>query len=160
MNWKTTLAAVAPTIATALGGPFAGAAVNAIGKALTGKEGNFDETIVSDLVLGANPDALVALKKADQDFAVKMKELDVRNTESARKMAALVGILPHILLSSIYTVGYFWMLYMFLKGEINLPADLADSFKLLLGVMTAAQAQIMNFWFGSSSGSKEKTGKL
>jgi len=27
----------------------------------------------------------------------------------------------------------------------------------LLGVLSTAQIQIMNFWFGSSSGSKQKT---
>jgi hypothetical protein len=35
-----------------------------------------------------------------------------------------------------------------------------SEFNMVLGVLTAGQVQIMNFWFGSSSGSKDKTSKL
>jgi hypothetical protein len=47
-----------------------------------------------------------------------------------------------------------------LSGQVIIPPDIKDMVMTLLGIMTAAQAQIMNFWFGSSSGSKEKTSKL
>jgi hypothetical protein len=55
-NWKQTLMAVAPTLATALGGPLAGAAVGVIGKALLGDD--FDGDIES-AVSGATPEQLI-----------------------------------------------------------------------------------------------------
>jgi hypothetical protein len=159
-NWKQTLAAVAPTLAAALGGPLAGAAVNVIGKALLGEDRAFDEDMVSQAVLGANPDQLLALKNADNDFNVQMKKLDVENTKSARKFAVDTSIMPQVFLSIVYTVGYFLLVYALMSGEITIEPSIMPMVTTLLGVMTAAQAQIMNFWFGSSSGSKEKTSKL
>jgi len=159
-NWKQTLAAVAPTLAAAIGGPLAGAAVNVIGQALIGREGAFDEAMISQAVLGATPDQLLALKAADGNFSVQMKKLDIQDRQSARKLAIDTGILPQITLSSIYTVGYFWLMFMLINGDVSIPEDISGMVMALIGVMTAAQAQIMNFWFGSSSGSKEKTKRM
>jgi hypothetical protein len=159
-NWKQTLAAVAPTLAAAIGGPLAGAAVNVIGQALLGREGAYDEDMISQAVLGATPDQLLALKSADGDFRVQMKKLDIQDRDSARKLAIDTGILPQITLSSIYTVGYFWLMFMLMSGDVKIPVDIQGLVTTLIGIMTAAQAQIMNFWFGSSSGSKEKTKRM
>jgi hypothetical protein len=54
-------------------------------------------------------------------------------------------------------VGYFWLLAELLSGHIQVAEDVRGLVNTLLGVMTAAQIQIMNFWFGSSAGSKAKT---
>lgn len=159
-NWKATLAAVAPTLAMALGGPLAGAAVQVIGSALLGEGRTFDEDMISQAVMGANPDQLVALKNADNDFEVKIKELNIQDRNSARKLAVDTSIIPQVLLSIIYTVGYFMLMFELIGGGITVSDEMAAPFNILLGIMTAAQAQIMNFWFGSSSGSKEKTRKL
>jgi hypothetical protein len=43
-----------------------------------------------------------------------------------------------------------------MSGDVEIAANLQSEFNIVLGVMTAAQAQIMQFWFGSSSGSKAK----
>ena len=159
-DWKKTLAAVAPTLATALGGPLAGAATQAIGAALLGKDRVFDEDMISQAITGANPNQLVDLKKADNDFKLKTKELNIDDRKSARKLAVDTSILPQVLLSTIYTVGYFMLMFELISGGITIAPEMAAPFNILLGIMTAAQAQIMNFWFGSSSGSKEKTSKL
>ena len=70
------IGSVAPTIATALGGPVAGMAVKAISGALFGHDSATEEEIRTVL---ANPtgDQLAALKKIDADFAVQMKALDI-----------------------------------------------------------------------------------
>ena len=160
-DWKTIVSTVAPTMAAALGGPFAGVAMNAICSALLGKEvTNADESILADAVLTANPTTLVKLKKADQEFKLKMHQLDVDDRKSARDLATTVGMMPQVMLSVIYTIGYFYLIYGLGSGTINIPENVEQQFTILLGIMTAAQAQIMNFWFGSSSGSKAKTNKL
>ncbi len=159
-NWKATLAAVAPALATALGGPLAGAATQVIGSALLGEGRSFDEVMIAEAIIGASPDQLVALKNADNDFKIKVKKLNVEDRNSARKLAIDTSIFPQVLLSTIYTVGYFMLMFELISGGITVSPEMAAPFNILLGIMTAAQAQIMNFWFGSSSGSKEKTSKL
>ena len=75
-DWKATLATVAPGLATALGGPLAGMAT----KAILGALGMADGATASDLaaaVQGATPEQMLALKQADQQFAIQMRELDV-----------------------------------------------------------------------------------
>lgn len=158
-NWKETLAAVAPTLATALGGPLAGAAVGVIGKALLGNAAASMEEVAL-AVSGATPEQLISIQNADKDFVVQMKKLNVEDRKDARKFALNTSILPQVILSVIYTAGYFYLIYGLGSGSITIPANVEQPFNILLGIMTAAQAQIMNFWFGSSSGSKEKTSKL
>tara|TARA_R110002096_G_scaffold315227_3_gene509456 strand:- start:6649 stop:7143 length:495 start_codon:yes stop_codon:yes gene_type:complete len=158
-SWKETLAAVAPTLATALGGPLAGTAVAIIGRKLLGVD-NASEDDIAAALIGADPSELLKLKDADHQFKKDMKALNVQDRNSARKLAIDTTILPQVLLSSIYTTGYFWLMAMLISGDVSIPADISGMVMALIGVMTAAQAQIMNFWFGSSSGSKEKTSKL
>ena len=60
-------------------------------------------------------------------------------------------------MSIVYTAGYFGVLFMFMTGHLEVPEPYSSMFSGLLGVLSAAQVQIMNFWFGSSAGSKRKT---
>ena len=67
---------VAPTIATALGGPVAGIAVRALSTALLGNEsGTVDD--VSAALSVATPEQIAAIKKVENDFKVQMKALDI-----------------------------------------------------------------------------------
>src|SRR5437879_6583749 len=74
-DWKSLISSVAPTLATALGGPLAGMAVQAIGGALGLSDTTEDK--LSAALAGAKPDELLKLKQADQEFAEKMKSLDI-----------------------------------------------------------------------------------
>lgn len=158
-DWKEVLAAVAPTLATALGGPLAGTAVAIIGRKLLGKDDATEDDIAAALQ-GADPVELLKLKDADSQFKKDMKALDVQDRQSARKLAIDTSIAPQVILSVIYTAGYFWLMFMLISGDVTIPDAINGMVMALIGVMTAAQAQIMNFWFGSSSGSKQKTDKL
>ncbi len=158
-NWKETLAAVAPTLASALGGPLAGSVVSVIGNKLLGVE-DATESQIADAIKKASPEQLVALQEINNQYEIDMKSLDVKNTEGARNLAIKTSIAPQVTLSTIYTIGYFGLMAALLSGKVSIPIDIKDMVMTLLGIMTAAQAQIMNFWFGSSSGSKEKTNKL
>jgi len=70
------LSSVAPSIATALGGPLAGMGVKALSKAFFGNENSTEEDLQSALST-ASPDQLSQLKKVDNDFKVQMKSLDI-----------------------------------------------------------------------------------
>jgi len=154
------IGSVAPTIATALGGPVAGMAVKAISGALFGHDGASKDDIMTAL---ANPtgDQLAALKKIDADFAVQMKALDIDleriaagDRASARDMQKETkDWIPRALAVSV-TVGFFAiLLYMLVYG---LPTTGNEALLLLLGALQTAWGGIIAFYFGSSSGSQQK----
>ena len=154
------IGSVAPTIATALGGPVAGMAVKAISGALFGHDGGSKDDIMTAL---ANPtgDQLAALKKIDADFAVQMKALDIDleriaagDRASARDMQKETkDWIPRALAVSV-TVGFFAiLLYMLVYG---LPTTGNEALLLLLGALQTAWGGIVAFYFGSSSGSQQK----
>lgn len=160
-SWKDIVMNVAPMLGTALGGPMAGAAVKVIAEEVLG-DPNASESQVADFIATADPDALLKLKQADHDFKLKMEELGLELEEirykdraSAREMAKY-NMWPQIILSSVYTVGYVYLLAAFLIGDVSVPTELKTEFNLVLGVLTAGMANIMQFWFGSSAGSKSK----
>ena len=154
------IGSVAPTIATALGGPVAGLAVKAISGALFGHDSATEDDIRTVL---ANPtgDQLAALKKIDADFAVQMKALDIDleriaagDRASARDMQKETkDWIPRALAVSV-TVGFFAiLLYMLIYG---LPTTGNEALLLLLGALQTAWGGIIAFYFGSSSGSQKK----
>ena len=166
MDWKDIVKNIAPVIGGTIGGPFGAIGMKFLAGKLLGNE-NATEADIENAVLNASPQLLQELKLADLQFkkdmaelGFKESELHVKDRDSARKMAISQGMTPQILLSGIYTVGYFVLLYQFMTGEVVIPSDTKAEFNMVLGVMTAAQIQIMNFFFGSSAGSKEKTAKL
>lgn len=66
------LKAVAPTLATALGGPLAGAAVSFIASKL-----GVDPAVVEQTVAGMGPADLVKMKQMDLDFQLEMAKLGI-----------------------------------------------------------------------------------
>jgi hypothetical protein len=162
-NWKETLAAIAPTVATAIGGPMAGMAVKMAASALGVEES--PEALEKAIVSG-DPEVMLKLKQAEQDFIVKLKELDYKIEElhqkdrsSARTLFS-VNKWPQIVLSSVFITGYFIVLSFIMFGEVSTPDSMQDVVVLLLGILTREVPTIMQFWFGSSSGSKDKAVEL
>ena len=159
IDWKKTLARVAPAIATALGGPFAGVAVKVAADAL-GLDAA-DEDAVAQAVASGDPNVLVKLKEANQRFLLEMRRLDVREDELAvedrrsaretyaRTRSALVPLLAVLVIG-----GFLAMVYMVLMGITPVQGALAGT---LIGYVSAKAEQVIAFYFGSSAGSKEKT---
>lgn len=73
---KGTLSTVAPMLASAVGGPLAGAATGAIVKAL-GLAPDTKPEDVATAVVGAAPEQLLALKQAEVQFQAQMRQLDI-----------------------------------------------------------------------------------
>jgi hypothetical protein len=152
---------VAPSLATAVGGPLAGMATRAISDALLGKpDGTEDELI--DAAAKASPDQLLALKKAEQDFAVRMRELeidlqriDAADRNSAREREVKTGDWTPKALAGAVTLGFFGVLgYMIAYG---LPSQGGEALLVMLGTLGTAWGGIVSYYFGSSAGSKEKS---
>lgn len=159
---KKLLGSVAPTLGTALGGPLGGVAM----KFLADKFTDGDTGQVEDFLLSADPATLADLKKAEKEFEVEMRRLDINleqlavaDREGARGLAKLKGIWPQVTLSTVFIVGYFGMMYLFVTSDLweGLSDFAKGQIAIMIGVLTAGITQIMNFWFGSSAGSKAKT---
>ena len=167
-DWKSTLATVAPMIASAVGTPVAGMAVSAGLAALGIKaEAGNEEKQLAQAIQGATPQDMLKLKEADNKFKTDMAELEVEvqkldtdDRDSARDLAKTKGMTPQIILSVVYTLAYGAVVYFFMTGQVNVQDNQQVLFGSLIGILTAAQIQILNFFFGSSHGSKEKTAHL
>ena len=159
-DWKSLIGSVAPTLATALGGPLAGMAVKAIGEAVGLQSPTVDT--VSTALANATPDQLTAIKKADQDFAAKMKELDIKleelevgDRDSARKMQTSTRSMIPALLATLITLGFFGILIGIMSGHLT-TAD-SPELLILLGALAASWGAVVNFYFGSSQQSHMQT---
>lgn len=58
-------------------------------------------------------------------------------------------------ISIVFSVGYFALIYLVFTTE--LPEGNREAANIVLGVLTGALGLVLNFYFGSSQGSKEKT---
>jgi hypothetical protein len=152
------LKTVAPGLATAILGPLGGVAVAAIGNALGMPEAT--QEAISARLQGATSEDLLALKKAEQEFQVKLKELDIKLDEltvSDRKSArdremAVKDAIPGVL-ALMVTIGFFALLSWMMK--YGAPKE-SDSLLIMLGALGAAWTQIISYYYGSSSESSKK----
>jgi hypothetical protein len=156
MEW---LKQIAPTIATAMGGPLAGMAVAAISKAI-----GVDEEKVGDLIsnnkLTAEQIAQVKLaeielQKQAQDLGLNFEELAVDDRKSAREMqVATRSWVPPLLAASV-TIGFFAILGGMMFGRMSVADNTALT--MMLGSLGTAWTGIIAYYFGSSAGSQAKT---
>lgn len=164
--WKTAagvLSTVAPMLATAVGGPLAGAATAAIAKAL-GLPQELPPEDVAFAVQNATPDQLLAIKKAEQDFAVAMKQLDITreqlayaDTASARQREMAVKDWMPKALGILMVSASIGAVALVLLGYARVDDALAGS---LVGLIVGAGNQVIGYYFGSSAGSAAKDAVL
>jgi len=158
MDW---LKQIAPTIATAFGGPLAGMAVSAISKAI-----GVDEEKVGDLIannkLTADQIAQVKLaeielQKQAQELGLNFEKLEVEDRKSARDMQSATRSMMPPLLAGAVTIGFFSIMVMMFFNKIDSanPAIL-----MMLGSLGTAWTGIIAYYFGSSAGSQAKTDLL
>ena len=71
---KNIVGAVAPTLGSAMSGPLGGMAMGKIAEVLGVSN---DQKSIQQALQNATPEQMLELKKAEQEFEVQMKELDV-----------------------------------------------------------------------------------
>lgn len=161
-EWNQLLSVIAPTVATALGGPLAGMAVKTLSTALLGNDAGSEKEIEAAM-LGATSEQLLAVKTAEQTFVVKMRELEIdvervnaEDRTSARQMQVETRSWIPGTLAMVVTLGYFGALGVMLKW--GLPKEVAgnEALLLIMGGLTTAFGALINFYFGSSVSSRAK----
>lgn len=154
MSW---LEQVAPTIATALGGPLAGIAVTAVSKVL----GIGDEETKQLLETGKMTAEQIAqvkvaeieLQKQAQALGLNFEQLAVDDRKSARAMQIETkSIMPGVLSCGI-TIGFFGILVAVMRD----PAVATNQpLLIMLGSLGTAWIAVVNYWFGTTNGSQRK----
>lgn len=167
MDWTKLITTVAPWIGTALGGPLGGMAVEAAANAL----GLSDKTVgaVKQVLSGATPEQLLALKKADQDFSLQMQALGFKNItdmeglavadrDSARRMHTTgPSVIPAIL--TCFVIGAFTVTLVLLLA-FDVPATNRDIVVYMIGQLSGGFTSALAFWLGTTRDSGRKTEML
>jgi len=152
---KNVVGAVAPTIGQALGGPLGGAAMNVVANAL-GCEPNARS--VERAVREATPEQLLALKNAELEFEVKMKELevDVFALETADKQDARTHFARDWTAKIIgLTMVLFFCAYIAMITVMPPEQNSMELINLVLGYMGGLVSAVISFYFGASNSNKE-----
>jgi len=159
MDWKAILSTVAPVLASAAGGPLAGVAVQAIGKALELPEATQES--VEQAVLGASPETLLALKQADQQFVKDMKALDIDvlkveagDRDSARQRQIATKDRAPDVLAAVVVITWGIIQYQLLTTIID--PSMRELVARVLGTLDAALMAVLYYYFGSSASSARK----
>ena len=153
---KNVVGAIAPTLGSALGGPLGGQAASVVAKVLGCDP---DPKSINTAIQQASPEQMIELKKAEQNFEVQMKELEVdvfkletQDKQDARSRfskdwtARIIGVA---------VVGGF-MGYIFLV-TLQPPEQNSEALiNLVLGYLGGLASAVISFYFGASNSSEDK----
>ncbi|MEX3556415.1 MAG: hypothetical protein VB131_07695 [Burkholderia gladioli] len=142
-----------------------GLAAQSVGDAL-GIKVDAEPQAIAGALAGATPEQLAAVRRADQDFALKMQELgfkdaadlaridaDDRTNARNREIAAHDTLTPRAL-ACFVTSGFFGALgYLLIEGK---SPNGGDALLVMLGALGTAWTAIVGYYFGSSAGSASK----
>lgn len=161
------VAGFAPTLATMLGGPFAGMAVTALESAFGLKAGAGPEAITSMIQTGAmTPDILAAVRAADQkhteimgqqgidlakinaDHSEAFARIDASDRDSARQMQVKAYSPWPGVLSAMTTVAVLAELVARHWPGMTLSQDPVTA--QLIGTLQAAWVACLTYWVGST----------
>jgi len=158
------LATIAPTIASALGGPLAGMATTALISGL-GLAPDTSHDQVMQAIAGATPEQLLKIKEVDAQLVLDLKKLDVdvlkikagdtadaRNREIQTKdwtpriiAGLIIGLYIGVQVAVFHTV---------------VDPTMRDFVMRSMGTLDAAVGLVLSYYFGSSTGSAVKTEQL
>ena len=154
MEWLKT---IAPTVATALGGPLAGMAVSAIAKAIGCSPDEVQDVISSGKLTAEQVASIqlaeLELKKQAQSMNLDFAKLIAEDKQSARDMQIATKSWIPALLAVFVTIGFFGILL----GLMTEHFKTSDALMLMLGSLATAWTGVMAFYFGSSASSQAKT---
>jgi hypothetical protein len=156
---KGLLQSIAPTIGTAIGGPLAGQAVQAISNALLGHP-NATKDEVEVALQNATPDQLAELKRIELDFKAKMKSLDIdlakvnaSDRDSARTRHAVMKDATPTVLAIGTLIAFFSYI-----GAVTFMDHSADLglINVAVGWLGGSASAVISYYFGASATSEGK----
>ena len=176
---KTAIASIAPTLATMLGGPMAGTAVNAIAQAFGLDPAATQGDITRVMQTGAmTPETIAAVRAADQKHAeilgqqgIDLAKLnadseaaDASDRDSARKREMALkdntpAILAYMVIGGFFAISIAQLIALMGYGEI--AAKIPSQGWLLIGNISGYLANeakaAASYYFGANRGDERKT---
>lgn len=160
---------IAPTLASALSGPFSGVALKFISTNLlkdNQRDGVDSESAI--IALLNDHESLKKVQGLDELFKQEMASLQVdvfslqKNYEQKNRVSGASNLKPQIIISVLFLTSYFLMLAAIFTIEVsdNLNMkqggnSLMGELQILFGVLTAGVGQVLSFWFGGLLGKRD-----
>jgi len=175
MDWKEIagkITDIAPTLGGAVGGPVGtavGLAVSVLAKAFGLKSDAKPEEIAQ--AISADPEARLKLLIAENEFKLKQRDQDIDelkarlgDVQSARarevELVKTTGKREtnQYVLAWTVIIGFFGLIVALMRT--TLPPGVSEVTFMLFGALATGFGTVLNYFFGSSKGSAEKTGLL
>lgn len=167
---KQVLGTIAPTVLTAIGGPFGALAAGVLKTAL----GTSDDSAVDTALSAADPATLLKVKQAELDLQAKLAELGIAKDKlsyddlsNARAMQVATKDPTPRRLAWLIVAGFLGMVFFEAIAMIAFPAqwnalprDAAALLGMAFGYLANEAKQVGSFYFGSSADSESKTQTL
>lgn len=180
-DWRSVVQAVAPTVATFLGGPLAGMAATVIGRAVLGR-GESTPTSVPEAQqaiaeAAMTPEGLVKLREAEariielrNNLQIELGKQALDNTRNARDREIKLGDKISGRLATVTVTLFFivvaimlYGVYLVMSNQVSIPdtnREIQLAAATLVGVMFQQLASmvkdIYGYYFGGSLGSSQK----
>lgn len=167
-NFSNFIKRLAPTLGAIIGGPV-GATLGIVAKlagALDQPEDASEEAL-SQALMDATPEQLEAIKRIDADTKIRLKELGFRpdelalsDTQGARNLAKETGVIYQFSICIALTImvtGIVGLLFYIVMNNMEINAGLLSLLSGILGLIIKAWIDSLNFFTGTSLGSKMKS---
>lgn len=145
----TAVGALAPTLASFVGGPAGGAAVSALEKVFGFNPGAATDDDLSTAIVGATAEQQIALKKLDLDYKLAVQQAAYSDTASARNMAVQTkDSTPKIiayLVVAMTCIGEGWLL---IHGAV--PGIDQALLGRIMGTLDSALMLVLGYYFGAT----------
>ena len=79
------------------------------------------------------------------------------DTQLQLKLMNNGNLIPQLLLSTLFICAYAALVYIIVVGDVETSDSTMPVLLIIVGSLTSSMTSVMSFWFGSSSGSKEKS---
>ena len=171
---KQLVSTVAPTLGAALGGPFGGLAGTVLAKWL-GKDGQpADQQTIETMLTSGDPDALLKLKQADNEFKEHMKALGIQEEQlvyadiaNARNREIQVKDntprqLAWMIIGGFIAISFaqIWAMVGYAEVISKIPPQGWLLIGNISGYLANEAKQAAAYYFGSSMGSQAKDATL
>ena len=153
MNW---LSSIAPTLATAIAGPFGtmayGLAATALGVSPEEAQKTIESGKLTSEQISCVQQAEIAIKARAHELGLDFAKLAVDDRKSARDMQSKTNSFIPGIMAIVVTLGFFGILI----GLLTEHFKTSEALMLMLGSLGTAWTGIIAFYFGSSAGSQAK----
>ena len=170
MEWKDIAGMVktaAPMVGTAIGGPV-GTAIGGAVSSLISAFGLAGDATADDVhaAITNDPDAALKLKVAENDFALKVKQLEnddlkltLADVQSARSRQVEHEKATGSSDVNLYVLAWVVVAGFFIVMVLNMLTPMSDNpaLNLLIGALIGGFTMVLSYFFGSSKSSAEKS---